>query len=63
MRNKIIVFLQNGGVEMNKIYLKFGNIIASLALVVATISVNSTCRHYLYQEPIPECAKKLSKIK
>lgn len=48
---------------MNKLYLKFGNVIAVLALVFATISVNSTCRMYMYQDEIPESVKKLNKIK
>jgi cyclic lactone autoinducer peptide len=48
---------------MKKIMIKFGNIIAALALVAATLNVNSTCCHHVYQEPVPESAKKLSKIK
>lgn len=48
---------------MNKLYLKFGNVIATLALVFATISVNSACRHHMYQDPIPESVKKLKKVK
>lgn len=48
---------------MKKLYLKFGNVIAALALVFATVGVNTTCRHFLYQEKVPECAKSLMKNK
>ncbi|MEG2757972.1 MAG: cyclic lactone autoinducer peptide [Anaerovoracaceae bacterium] len=48
---------------MNKLFLKFGNVIATLALVAATMNVNATCGHYIYQESVPESAKKLCKIK
>lgn len=48
---------------MKKIVQKLGKVIAAMALVVTTMTVNSTCIHYVYQDEIPECAKKLSKIK
>ncbi len=48
---------------MNKLYLKFGNVIAALAFVFATMGVNAACRHYMYQEPIPESVKKLKKVR
>lgn len=49
--------------EMKKLMMKFGNLFAALALVAVTLNVNSTCGHYIYQAPIPESAKKLSKIR
>lgn len=48
---------------MSKVYLKFGHIIAAIALVFATVSVNSTCRHLMYQDSIPESVKQLNKTK
>ncbi|MCI9597431.1 MAG: cyclic lactone autoinducer peptide [Firmicutes bacterium] len=48
---------------MKKLMMKFGNLFAALALVATTLNVNSTCSHYIYQAPIPESAKKLSKIR
>lgn len=48
---------------MKKISYSWGKVLAALALVMATMNVNSTCVHYIYQEPVPETAKKLSKIK
>ncbi len=48
---------------MKKIMEKFGNLFAALALVAATLNVNSTCGYHVYQESVPESAKKLSKIK
>lgn len=49
--------------NMKKIIMKFGNVMAMLALVAATLNVNSTCSHHIYQETVPESAKKLSKVK
>lgn len=48
---------------MKKVMMKFGNVLAALALVTASMNVNATCGHLLYQEAIPESAKKLSKVK
>lgn len=48
---------------MKKIMMKLGNSVAALALVAAALNVNSTCVFHVYQEPIPECAKKLSRVK
>ncbi len=48
---------------MKKIIIKFGNVIAMAALAIATLNVNSTCTFRIYQEEVPECAKKLSKVK
>lgn len=48
---------------MNKLYLKFGNVIAALAFVFATMGVNAACRYHMYQAPIPESVKKLKKVR
>lgn len=48
---------------MKRFGYSWGKILAALALVMATMNVNSTCVHYIYQEPVPEAAKKLSKVK
>lgn len=48
---------------MKKLMLKLGNVVAALAIVAATMNVNATCCHHVYQESVPECAKKLSKVK
>lgn len=48
---------------MKKFTMKLGNLFAMLALVLASLNVNSTCSTYIYQEPIPDSAKKLSKIR
>ena len=48
---------------MKKLMVKFGNAVAAIALVAATMNVNATCSYYVYQDTVPECAKKLSKIK
>lgn len=48
---------------MEKVFVKFGSVLAALALMVAAMNVNATCMHYAHQEEIPESAKKLSKIK
>lgn len=48
---------------MKKVMMKFGNMVAALALVAASMNVNATCGWHIYQEKVPESAKKLSKIK
>ena len=46
---------------MNKLYLKFGRVIAAIALFFATVSVDSTCRWVMYQDTIPESVMRLRK--
>ncbi|MCI9141956.1 MAG: cyclic lactone autoinducer peptide [Lachnospiraceae bacterium] len=48
---------------MKKLYLRFGSFVATLALIAASMNVNATCQYHLYQETIPESAKKLCKVK
>lgn len=47
--------------KMNKLYLKFGHVIAAIALFFATVSVDSTCRWVMYQDTIPESVMRLRK--
>ncbi len=44
---------------MKKIILKYGGMLAALAMVFTTLTVNSTCTWMTYQEELPETAKKL----
>ncbi|MCQ4638515.1 cyclic lactone autoinducer peptide [Anaerovorax odorimutans] len=46
---------------MKKTMMKLGNFVAGVALIVATLNVNSTCCHYVYQESMPDSAYKLRK--
>lgn len=48
---------------MKKVLTKMEKLLAKAALTSASQNVNSTCRCYVYQEPVPECVKKLSKVK
>ncbi len=47
---------------MKKLMIRLGNIVAMLAVVAATLNVNATCSHHVYQEPVPDSAKRLSKL-
>ena len=47
---------------MYRILSKYGSIIAAAALFITTLAMNSTCAFTLYQEEIPEEAKKLRKF-
>mgnify|MGYP003196300362 FL=1 len=47
---------------MKKIILKYGCMLAALAMVFTTLTVNSTCTWMTYQEELPETAKKLRKF-
>lgn len=47
---------------MKNLLYKFGGAIASLALVVTALNVNSACYFYIHQPKLPEGAEKLSKI-
>lgn len=48
---------------MKKLMTKLGSLVAVMAMMIASMDVNATCCHYVYQEQVPESAKKLSKIK
>ncbi|MGN0621969.1 MAG: cyclic lactone autoinducer peptide [Porcipelethomonas sp.] len=47
---------------MKKILMKYSGILAAMALVFTTMTVNSTCTWVTYQEKLPEAAKKLRKF-
>lgn len=47
---------------MRKFYLKRGSMIASIALAIASNTVNATCSHIFYQPKVPQAAKKLRKF-
>lgn len=47
---------------MNKLIMKYGGMLAALALVVTTLTANSACIFYTHQEPLPADAKKLRKF-
>lgn len=48
---------------MIKLSEKIEKTFAKAALASAARNVNSTCRFYVYQEVVPECARQLSKGK
>lgn len=48
---------------MKKIFCKYGNIIAALALGTATLTTNVTCGHIYYQPKAPKSVKKLKKFR
>ena len=48
---------------MKKIILKYGGMLAALAMVFTTLTVNSTCTWMTYQEELPDTAKKLRKFR
>ncbi|MBP3617206.1 MAG: cyclic lactone autoinducer peptide [Lachnospiraceae bacterium] len=41
---------------------KYAHVLATFALVVTTLVSNSTCHFVIYQEPLPETAKRLRKF-
>jgi len=47
---------------MNKIYLKFGGMIATLTLAFSYIGANVTCGMFLHQPELPENVKKLRRF-
>ena len=47
---------------MKKFFEKYGSIVAALALVVTTLTANSTCVCYMYQDELPENARKLRRF-
>lgn len=48
---------------MKNLIMKIGNAVAVLALVAASVNVNSTCCHYIYQGPVPKDANRLRKVR
>ena len=47
---------------MKKIILKYGGMLAALAMAFTTLTVNSNCTWMTYQEELPDTAKKLRKF-
>lgn len=47
---------------MYKLITRFGGIVASLALAVTTMNVNSTCIFVVHQPKLPKGAEKLRKF-
>lgn len=47
---------------MKNFFKKHGHVFAALALVLTTITANSTCSFFTYQEKLPEGAKTLRKF-
>lgn len=44
---------------MKRLIIKFGGVVASLALMITTINVNMGCMMYAYQPELPDKAKSL----
>lgn len=53
---------EKGGNKLKKLNKKFGGILASLALMVTTMNVNSTCIFYIHQPKLPKEAERLRKF-
>ena len=51
-----------GVINIKKIILKYCGMLAALAMVFTTLTVNSTCTWMTYQEELPDTAKKLRKF-
>lgn len=47
---------------MKKMLLRLSGVLASLALLATTLSVNSTCTIIMYQPKVPDAAKQLRKF-
>lgn len=44
---------------MKNIFIKFGGILASLALMITTLNINTACMVFSHQPKLPESAKSL----
>lgn len=47
---------------MKDLIKKYSGVIAAFALVITTLTSNSTCTYFLYQDKLPETAKRLRKF-
>ena len=47
---------------MKKFIIKFGGILASFALMITTLNINTTCMMYAHQPKLPEKAKQLRRF-
>lgn len=60
------IILIERNIDMNKkalnIFIKLGSLVSALAFTLVTATANSSCVWYVYQEEMPEQAKKLRKF-
>ena len=54
-----ITFLSLGGKFMKNLMRKCATVIAGLAMVITTCTVNSACQFFLHQPELPEGAERL----
>ncbi|MBE7719945.1 MAG: cyclic lactone autoinducer peptide [Lacrimispora celerecrescens] len=47
---------------MNKLIIKVGGMLASLALMVTALNINTTCIMYAFQPELPQKARKLRRF-
>jgi len=47
--------------QLKKVILRFSGVLASLALMLTSMNVNTTCMYLAYQPELPEGAEKLRK--
>lgn len=59
---KLSNFIGNGGICMKTFFAKYSGMLAALALVITTMTVNSTCTFLIYQDELPQDAYKLRKF-
>lgn len=53
---------EKGRFFMKNFFKKYGHVFAALALVLTTITANSTCAFFIHQEKLPEGAKTLRRF-
>lgn len=49
-------------IAVKNFFLKYAGVMAAMALVITTMTANSTCICLMHQDELPEAAKKLRKI-
>jgi cyclic lactone autoinducer peptide len=53
---------KRGGIALKKLALKFGSVIASFALMITALNVNTTCYFLIHQPKLPKGAEKLRRF-
>jgi len=53
---------EKGGIALKKLVLKFGSAIASFALMITALNVNTTCYFLIHQPKLPKGAEKLRRF-
>lgn len=48
--------------SVKDLFKKYSGVVAAFAMVVTTLVANSTCIYIMYQDQMPESAKKLRKF-